>query len=329
MADNSKIEWLAGPDGSKGASWGPIRAWLKSTMIDVPPQRWGYHCERVSPGCKNCYACTMNGRRLPAWGTGLDYTVPNRDKVEIFLDEKELLKPLSWKKPRRVFPCSMTDYCATFVPDWMRNRMLAVEALCPQHTFLHLTKRAEECAEYAIDDINQMATWMEEDDLVHRLNGGVTHGTAWPLSNVWLGFSAENQECFDARWKHMRKLAAAGWKVWVSIEPMLSGVDISAALPGLSWCVVGGESGHGARPMHPDWARNLRDQCVAAGVPYFFKQWGEWAPMAEHPMGKYRDHVFDAGMGKNGLRLGIGMYRVGKKAAGRLLDGREWSEYPK
>jgi len=136
MADNSKIEWC-------DSSWSPIRAKLKGS------DRWGYHCERVSPGCKNCYASTMNGRMLPAWGTGLDYTVPNREKVEIFLDETELLKPLRWKKPRRIFVESMSDWCATFVTDEMRDRIMAVEALCPQHTFLFLTKRAKECAEYA------------------------------------------------------------------------------------------------------------------------------------------------------------------------------------
>lgn len=115
MADNTKIEWA-------DASWNPIRARVKEPIAKMRGgeligiiQPWGYHCERVSPGCKNCYAATMNGRMLPAWGTGLDYTVPNREKVEIFLDEKEMFKPMKWKKPRRIFVCSMTDLFAEFV----------------------------------------------------------------------------------------------------------------------------------------------------------------------------------------------------------------------
>jgi len=279
----SKIEWLAGDDGNKGATWNPIRARLKGS------ERWGYHCERISPGCKHCYASTMNGRMLPAWGTGLDYTVPNREKVELFLDEEELMKPLKWRKPKKIFPCSMTDWCADFVTDEMRDRMLAVAALCPQHTFLFLTKRVDRCAVYFKRHRNLCSSIVE----YVNIGTGDVRSASWinPLPSVLLGFSAENQECFDARWSHMRKLAAAGWRVWCSAEPLLSGIDMKAALSPtmcgpcghsgflscshngtLSWVVAGAESGHGARHCEETWVRGIKDQCVAAGVPFFYKQ---------------------------------------------------------
>lgn len=313
MADNSKIEWC-------DATWNPIRSSAKEDMTirgrKVPKGKWGYHCERISPGCVNCYAATMNGRMLPAWGTGLDFTVPNREKVEIFLDETELLKPLKWKKPRRIFVESMSDWCATFVTDEMRDRILAVAALCPQHTFLFLSKRSDRCAEY----FSRPKSWSEHglqrtlpgylcrklDSLVygtHLQNRNWVDGQ-WPLPNVHLGFSAENQEYFDARWAHMHQLAAAGWKVWCSAEPLLGPIDMSypqsmypkgppvccSGLPNECGCmglpteppvaselcqvVVGGESGHGTRPCNVEWVRSIVRQSHDAGVACFVKQMG-------------------------------------------------------
>lgn len=367
MADNTSIEWA-------DASWSPIRACAKESMVvrgrEVPAGKWGYHCERISPGCKNCYASTMNGRMLPAWGTGLDFTVPNREKVEIFLDETELLKPLKWKKPRRIFVESMSDWCATFVPDEMRDWILAVAALCPQHTFLFLTKRAKECAEYVAtipmgghDGASAARVYYVAQVIAEMGRSGGTPAATikamlqWPLANVHLGFSAENQEYFDERWSHMRRLAAAGWKVWVSAEPLLSAIDMREALwpkvcehcghsgpcehrGVLQQVVVGGESGHGARPMHAHWVESLWRQTGAAGVPFFFKQWGEFQDGSD-PEWKKTYTVLN-----NGRFKATGeqwdretenrwpdfaprvMAKVGKKAAGRLLDGREWNEIP-
>ena len=125
----TKIEWTNG-----GHTWNPIKARLKAdTLVKlanggsrlVPAGKVGYYCQRISPGCEACYAEAMNGRMLPSWGTGLDYTVPNLDKVEIFLDEDVLMHPLKWKKPTTAFVCSMTDWCADFVTDEMRDRMMA------------------------------------------------------------------------------------------------------------------------------------------------------------------------------------------------------------
>lgn len=291
MADNSKIEWC-------DSSWSPIRARAKQDMVirgrEVPAGKMGYHCERISPGCVNCYASTMNGRMLPAWGTGLDFTVPNREKVEIFLDEEELMKPLKWKKPRRIFVESMSDWCATFVTDEMRDRILAVEALCPQHTFLHLTKRAKECAEYfntGSDPVFSNCSLRYRDVLqaARRIRNRLPEMWSVPISdpqrfpprNVHLGFSAENQQYFDERWSHMRRLAAAGWKVWVSAEPLLGPIDMRQALwpkcehrGVLQQVVVGGESGHGARPMNIAWVRSIVHQCADAEVACFVKQMG-------------------------------------------------------
>lgn len=341
MADNSKIEWC-------DASWNPIKAKVRYGAADIArikgytslvkiaeknEGKVGWHCEHASTGCGDasgggCYAEGINHRCLPAAGTGLPYDRRSRDLVEIFLDEKELLKPLKWKKPRRIFVESMSDWCATFVTDVMRDRILAVAALCPQHTFLFLTKRAKECAEYfAHHGLEHWGFWAAH--AMHAIHGGTAKEASekaasvdppFPLPNVHLGFSAENQECFDERWSHMHSLAATGWQVWCSAEPLLGPIDVGLAVPkmtmqGCTQCgfldsqirhylhceeprlhqvVVGGESGPGARPINPDWVRSLRDQCISAGVPFFFKQWG-------------------------GVR---------KKATGRILDGREWNEVP-
>ncbi len=154
--------------------------------------------------------------------------------------------------------------------------------------------------------------------------------------NVWIGTSVENQETADERIPHLLKVPVA--VRFLSMEPLLGPVDLSpwliregqhekaewmlanyGASQPLSWIIVGGESGPNARPMHPDWVRSIRDQCVASGTPLHFKQWGEWVP-GDHPA--HGTHWQYVGEDK------FAMKRVGKKAAGRLLDGREWNEYP-
>jgi protein gp37 len=134
MADKSKIEWLDG-----GSTWNPIRARNRITG------KLGWFCTKPSPGCKGCYAERMN---VGLFGNGVRYAVDQQHLVEIFLDEKTLLAPLHWKKPRLIFPCSMTDWQADFVPDEYRDKMMAVMALTPHHTYLTLTKRAERQREY-------------------------------------------------------------------------------------------------------------------------------------------------------------------------------------
>jgi protein gp37 len=293
----TKIEWTAthNADGSvtPGATWNPIRARTKEDFV-VPAGKWGYHCEHISPGCKNCYAESMNGRTLPAWGTGLKYNVPNREKIDIFLDEKELLKPLSWKRPRKVFVCSMTDLFADFVPDDMILDVFRKMAQCPSHTFQVLTKRADR-----MQSILSRRRWRDlgGGHCVSLFPDEHREDDLWFLPNVWLGVSCENQEWADKRIPWLLKTPAE--VRFLSVEPMLGPVDLnripiagigeeydpvihanvlnrasalSAFAPHVNWVIVGGESGHGARPMNPQWVRDIRDQCVNAGVAFFFKQ---------------------------------------------------------
>ena len=168
----------------------------------------------------------------------------------------------------------------------------------------------------------------------------------WPLRNVWLGVSAENQQWADIRIPALLDTPAA--VRFVSAEPLLGPIDLVQSINvdpfaayhfrpgGIHWLIVGGESGHGARPMHPVWARLLRDQCQTAGVAFLFKQWGEWTPSAANE-GARRLVYLGGGSAELGTGYGNGavlepgsqlMYRAGKKAAGRVLDGREWNEFP-
>lgn len=331
MADRSAIEWT-------DASWNPIRARnLKTGKV-------GWHCEHATTGCEHCYSEGFN-KRL---GTGLDFKPGHRKDIEIFLDETMLTLPLRWKKPRKIFVCSMTDAFADFVTDEMLDKMFAVAMLCPQHTLQVLTKRAARMRRYFAGD--------PQERILRRTRGGyasVEVSTAksyrsttklggefsWPLPNVWLGVSAERQQEADERIPEL--LATPAAVRFVSLEPLLGHISLHAlnlatptpsdALTGvqcvpddsaegyrneptarLDWVIVGGESGRQARALHPDWARSLRDWCQACGIAFFFKQWGEWAP------GALNEHW-----------EGVAMRRVGKKAAGRLLDGIEHNEFPK
>lgn len=298
MSQNTSIEWT-------GATWNPIRARLKESIERPDPadshplatirvKPWGYHCEHVSPGCTNCYAEAMNKRLLPAWGTGLAFNVPNQSRVEIFLDEKELVKPLGWKKPQKIFPCSMTDLFAGFVPDWMRARMFAVMALCEWHTFQPLTKRAREL-DWVPRQLSMAASLLE--DPMEELLGYYRRLDQWPLPNVHLGVSVEDQQRADERIPHLLQTPAA--VRWVSYEPALGPVDFTPWLPrrmalseipgsalndgctemwtrGLDWGVYGGESGRGARPNDIAWARSFIRQFHAARIPAFVKQLGRY-----------------------------------------------------
>lgn len=179
MGKTTTIEWT-------GATWTPLRARNKETGAV------GWHCEKPSAGCKNCYAEAIN-KRL---GTGLGFTVPNRDKVEIFLDEKMALNPTRWKKPRPIFPCSMTDLFGEFHSNEMIYQMLAVMAQSPDHTFQVLTKRAERALKILMDvDIS------DKIDDAGSAAFGWCHANARnriPLPNVQIGFSAEDQDNFDS-----------------------------------------------------------------------------------------------------------------------------------
>ena len=190
----------------------------------------------------------------------------------------------------------MSDLFHERAPDAWIDRIVREIALHQQHTFVVLTKRAERA-------LNYLRRFVERA-------GHILH-------NLWLGVSVEDR----ARLRRMELLCETRAAVrFVSAEPLLGDLG-SLALRGIDWVICGGESGPRARPMHPNWARSIRDQCAAAGVPFFFKQWGEWLP---------RDQLgdLDCSLHFDGHAWTADHVRAGKKAAGRLLDGREWSQYP-
>jgi protein gp37 len=250
---------------------------------------------------------------------------------KVALIESELEKPLHWRKPKRVAVGLMGDLFR--LPDADIDRIFAVMALCPQHTFLLLTKQARRMQEWATSK-----RW----HFICEYKPGYSASVIMPLENVRFGVSAEDQVTLEDRVPWLLKTPAA--HRWLSLEPLLgpvkflpswiAGYDYSGGYvmtaPRLDHVVVGGESGPGARPMHPDWVRQVRDQCVAAGVPFLFKQWGEFAPREQnHPDGQPMIRLTVAG--RNGQDLAnagdgrdVWMQRVGKRAAGRMLDGRTW-----
>lgn len=368
----TSIEWTHRP-GTKGESWNPIRARHLATG------KIGWHCTHDSDGCRFCYAerLNRNGRNL-AFGTGLPYKPGHEAEIEIFLDEKTLAQPLRWRQPRTIFVCSMTDLFGAFVPDAMIDRVFAVAALCPQHTFIVLTKRSARMRAYlSAARAHPVALAALEQTLIEHLRnasshvgqgcivkGDIAHLAVWPLPNVWLGVSAERQQEADERIPDL--LATLAAIRFASLEPLLGPImlhnldgpggtvldgltgkvldegGLVTRLHGLNWVIVGGESGPDARPMHPDWARALRDQCYAANVPFFFKQWGEWAPgeCADFaPTQTERTASFFAGRWSFGSLTpkaseemhrydAPDLYRIGKQRAGRTLDGVEHNAWP-
>ncbi|WKL16590.1 phage Gp37/Gp68 family protein [Comamonas testosteroni] len=320
MAENTKIEWT-----------------------DHTFNPWE-GCQKVGPGCDHCYAETRNARYAGGqainWGPG----APRRRT-----SASNWNKPLAWNanheaffaehgRRQRVFCASLADVFDNQVPAEWRDDLATLILDTPNLDWLLLTKR-----------IGNAGTMLGEMFL---------DGTP---PNVRIGASIVNQPEAD---RDISKLLALGLPNFLSMEPLLGPVDLERAcdlaeeqvckgtwkemadplkcaaalrrgsVALLDWVIVGGESGPGARPMHPDWARALRDQCQAAGVPFLFKQWGEWAPaqLERSPSGdklvikgaapftdKPEWHTFADGQE---------MARIGKKAAGRLLDGRTWDEFP-
>lgn len=278
--------------------------------------------------------------------------------------EKTLLEPLRSKRPTTYFVNSMSDLFHEAVPDEWIDTVFAVMALAPQHTFQVLTKRASRARDYLSEEVYRKDGIPPIREMcVHKIAEAI-HGTPieaprWPLPNVWLGVSTERQKEADERIPHL--LATPAAVRFISAEPLLGPVDLfhireqsgftfntlirkeGIGFQGgaLDWVIVGGESGPGSRPMHPDWARSLRDQCAAAGVPFFFKQWGNWYPVIdrdkegwdrapschEREPQKYRVHNYAGGQGFHGERVHL-MQRYGKKAAGRELDGIVHNELP-
>jgi protein gp37 len=376
MSDGTKIEWTE-------ATWNPITG-----------------CSVTSPGCTNCYAMKLAGTRLRDHPSRAGLTADSRAGPvwtgETRFNEEWLDQPLRWKRPRMIFVCAHGDLFHESVPDDWIDRVFAVMALCPQHTFQVLTKRSARMREYlsnvwgnhdaeiarttkAVNYVFSVAghrgswgrcgststsittigrgTGAREYAMLRRTpDGGVerfywrdgeetwtrcadafaarvpTWGAhegefgwglkEWPLPNVWLGVSVEDQQRADERIPDL--LATPARRRWLSCEPLLGPVDLKGSIyarvegdirrrpmrtaPYICWIVAGGESGPGARPMQPDWARSLRDQCATAAVPFFFKQWGNFRPTSD-VNGEY-------------------MVPATKREAGRLLDGVLHDGYP-
>jgi len=267
-------------------------------------------CTKVSTGCANCYAERWAIRLKGRGG----YPVDEPFRVTVHLNRMN--EPYKWRNPAKVFVCSMSDLFHEHVPAVNIRDVWEVMEKNPRHTFIILTKRPERAK---------------------HLFGPVI----WQLSNVWLGVSAENQQTADERIPILLQIPAA--VRFVSCEPLLGAVDLSSQFSVLreqttgnrqllNWVICGGESGPGARPMHPDWARSLRDQCQAANVPFFFKQWGEWQQVYVNEDHKWLVKIVDDKkmklFGMLSDKTAINISKVGKKAAGRLLDKKEWNEFP-
>lgn len=333
----TKIEWVRSPDGSPGETWNAVTG-----------------CSKVSPGCANCYAERQALGRLKgsAGYPGLPWTQRNA-VTNVVLHPERVFAPLRKQKPTTYFVNSMSDLFHERIPNEFIAAMFGVMAATPRHTFQILTKRPE-----------AMETWFKWVRLQDATMAALCDGTPgrleacwraldhereyhpkgdsgplhmkhsanpvgpWPLPNVWLGVSVEDR-ARKCRIDVLRRSPAA--VRFVSLEPLLEELG-ELELEGIDWVIVGGESGPDARPMHPAWPRAIRDKCAAVGVPFFFKQWGEWAPIPDH-------HVLD---GDIGLRVSgrvngyasihgdaVTMRRLGKKDAGAELDGRTWLEMPK
>lgn len=295
MGDNSAIEWT-------DATWNPIAG-----------------CSKVSPGCKHCYAIRVASRfaahpnakvRAKFAGTVKDGNWTGVVNVA----EHVLDQPIRWKRPRRIFVNSESDLFHEAVDNETIARIFAVMGAAAWHTFQVLTKRPARMRELLNDSgfkerVRLYLGQIVDEPIEYML---------WPFRNVWLGVSVEDQAAADVRVPRLLEVPAA--VRFLSCEPLLGAVELlqegalfnyfengfrrpvkgwpderaSHASGGLDWVITGGESGSNARPMHPAWVRSLRDQCVAAGVPFFFKQWGG----------------------------------VDKKSTGNTLDGSQWLQMP-
>lgn len=306
MGENSKIEWT-----------------------DHTFNPWT-GCTKVSPACAHCYAEAWAKRtNIVKWGDSAE-----RRKTS----EGNWRQPLKWSaeaarsgERKRVFCASLADVFEDReeIAPW-RRELFSLIYQTPHLDWLLLTKRPENIVRLSSKCVNKSSL-------------------GWRLpKNIWLGTTVESQE-YNTRIHHLLNCRAiAEGPLFLSCEPLLGPLNLSAYLTTkfidsggysdcaqLDWVIAGGESGTHARPMNPEWVRSLRDQCVQAKVPFHFKQWGEWVPTASVGFGdspRAKTHVFDTGKTietyGGPVPYGVEMRRIGKKIAGRLLDGKEWNEYP-
>lgn len=269
MADKTLIEW-------SDATWNVITG-----------------CTRVSRGCGGpdgggCYAERLAATRLRNHPSRAGLTDANgRWNGKVRFNADWLAQPLRYSRPRKIFVCAHSDLFHEAVPDEWIDKVFRVMGVCPGHTFQVLTKRPGRARAYLSGAGERVMRPVNSNLFMQG-----RPGREWPLSNVWLGVSAEDQPTADERIPILLDTLAAVY--WLSLEPLLGPIEIDDALAGLDWVVAGGESGPKARPMDPAWARSLRNQCICANTSFFFKQWG----------------------GRT------------SKAGGAVLDGREWRQFP-
>lgn len=310
---------------------------MNNTSIEWTDKTWNplTGCTKVSQGCKHCYAETIH-ERFNGKGSFRKVTC----------HEDRLQQPLKWKKPAKVFVNSMSDLFHEDVPLDFIKKVFAVMNAAKQHTFQVLTKRSKRLLE-------------------------VSRELEWG-PNIWMGVSVENQDAAEERILDLMHSGAA--VTFLSCEPLLGPVNLDRikgpidpeepeeqyffsafigncweweyeedwfdsvdgpTFKAIDWVIVGGESGHGARPMHPDWVRSLRDQCSEAEVPFFFKQWGAWQPMEKPQESQSIKSLsrneqwlnLNGGQGFHGEEV-YRMKRVGKKWSGRLLNGQFHDQFP-
>jgi protein gp37 len=290
------------------------------TLNPIRTADGGYHCQRVSPGCDYCYASDFNVR----FGNHQPY--PSEYRRERFEVRKQ---PLKWKKGKRIFWQSMSDL---FYEDgWINDfsRILNIIRQTPQHLHLLLTKRpqnAKLCFEYFVNNHTGQIITKPPDNSPRR--DYQTKGEI-PL-NFLFGVSIENQEMANLRMPYLSELKSIfGLRIWVNLEPLLGPVDLSPWASTLDWISLGGESGRGARPMHPKWVRDARDFCRSNNIPFFFKQWGAWIP-ADQCNTEVQAQMVAQGSVKmfpwpDCLDVSL---KLGKKHTGRTLDGLTWEQLP-
>jgi protein gp37 len=352
MASKTKIEWC-------DATWNIFSG-----------------CTSVSDGCTNCYA-----RAMAQWQPAIHQE--GKDFSEVVFHQDRLDVPLRWRKPRKIFVNSMSDIfheqAVHAHPSWIAA-VFAVAALSPRHTFMLLTKRPHLAVkwfeDYLRDDTAGVMSLAFERyyGTTEPDASGMIHNAVekhWPLPNVWIGATIESQKYID-RVHNLLKCPArihfvshgpalgplnfppktfgqgsdcpeCGYMVSVDEDGCCISCGRDVMWYGIDWLITEGETGRNARPMHPEWAINDRDQCQKAKIPFFFKQWGVWAPRSIHlqkPKIKNTKfgvlnidgnfHPWELGKGQDidPVTNDAYMVRVGKKHSGRLLEGQEYSEFP-
>lgn len=257
-------------------------------------------CNKVSEGCRYCYAESMAHR---FW--------KNREFSDVQLHPERIEQLRKWRKPRRVFICSMSDLFHPQVPfEFIDKLFYTWSHGNRRHTLIILTKRAERMQQYFDRDLSKVFWNYEPSEYT---------SVPYPDPKIWVGVSVEDQDTANYRVPWLLRTRAA--VKFVSYEPALGELNLftqhsagvgEMLIDGLDWILAGGETGVHARPTRTEWIQDIRDQCIDAHIPFFFKHWGEWRYVrSDHP---YPENLYPS--------------RVGKKTAGRLLDGKEWNEFP-